>query len=116
MLNVLVHILLVTGSISFTQAWIPVFPFAALVHECHVICEDSTPLNFISMATTVCLSIALSFVVSRSQYSCMWNLEPDEDIVRGSRMMFLSQLHFLFVYVCAFILVGYAVIRCVYDI
>eukprot|EP00731_Ephydatia_muelleri_P025278 Em0017g361a len=43
--------------------------------------------------------------------SVMWNLEPEDDaIFRRPRVMFLSLIFILIVYICAFLLVGYAVI------
>lgn len=48
-----------------------------------------------------------SFVI---QYSVMWNLKPEDDLFRGSTVMFLSILVLSAVYVFAISLVGYAII------
>ena len=53
--------------------------------------------------------LVIMFYVKK--FSVVWNLEPDNDaIFRHPRMMFLSLIFILIVYICAFLLVGYAVI------
>lgn len=57
------------------------------------------------MAILICFRTPLCM-----QFSVMWNLEPDEDMFRGTTVMFLSLVMLFAVYIFAVILVGYAVI------
>eukprot|EP00731_Ephydatia_muelleri_P025324 Em0017g407a len=54
--------------------------------------------------------IILVIMFYLKKFSVMWNLEPEEDLFRGSTVMFLSLVMLFAVYVFAVSLVGYAII------